>query len=604
MIKQTIDIDDLGSSKTYLSALAKNRGIVALLGSAVSIWAPSNLPNGQKITKELATIMAPPGASPESDASKFINRSAFEHIMERYPRPEVLQGIIARAFYPTAPNPVHSAFAQLINEGIIEHIITTNYDEGLERACAEVCPPAKRPQVIVTESEANLALSSKPMIFKIHGCAKPGYEKTLVVTLKEEGEMPAWKRNLLGRLMNGKTLLVCGYSGLDFEVCPELIFLSPRSLTWNSLYDPSEKEALTPNARRVLTALKGTVLVGDMSKMLTQLGPNCQAIFSDVTPSFVQNLINELDSWEMDKWRVWVLNGVGCASEAITVASRMCANSAGSDDRRLDSLLALAEAQFHSGLYKQSGATYREAALLARQSLDWEKRLKAELGIVEADRVAGYFFRAVRTIMRLSRTLPQQTPPDLREKVKSALALKRALLRRYPFYLSKLLRIPWLTRNIQAKVTSELSIVANYSAKHGNWFDLQHCEMLAGKFQIPFSSIYAGTTLPPPSQDGYRHLGYFLAELMAYRNFIASGEKAASSLAPDPSKQGLEYLKDAQSLGINPEVWKLARAMKKRLGKQAISHEHEIEQFAETAWDICEYTLPMRWLQRIRGEEA
>jgi hypothetical protein len=79
-----------------------------------------------------------------------------------------------------------------------------------------------------------------------------------------------------------------------------------------------------------------------------------------------------------------------------------------SSDRRLDSLLALAEAQFHSGLYKQSGTTYGDAASLARGSPDWEKRLKAELGVVEADRVAGYWFRALRTIARLSKTLPQR----------------------------------------------------------------------------------------------------------------------------------------------------------------------------------------------------
>lgn len=140
---------------------------------------------------------------------------------------------------------MHLAFAQLMNRGIIEHIITTNYGEGLERACSVVCQPARLPQVIVNRLEADQALLTKPVIFKIHGCARPGNEKSLVVTLREEGEMPVWKRNLLGQLINGKALLVCGYSGLDFEVCPELIHLRPTSVTWNSYDDPSIKpEAL------------------------------------------------------------------------------------------------------------------------------------------------------------------------------------------------------------------------------------------------------------------------------------------------------------------------------------------------------------------------
>src|SRR5256885_118784 len=59
--------------------------------------------------------------------------------------------------------------------------------------------------------------------------------------------------------------------------------------------------------------------------------------------------------------RVWVLNGLGCALDGIRVGKRMYANSDGSVERKLDSLLALSEALFHSGHYKQAGQTYREA---------------------------------------------------------------------------------------------------------------------------------------------------------------------------------------------------------------------------------------------------
>jgi hypothetical protein len=595
MTGQKLHIDS-ASGKTYLSALDGNRGMVALLGSGVSMWHPSNLPNGQRITQELATIMASSATQPKGNTVGFIKRSAFEHIMERYPKPQLLQGIVARAFYPTDPNPVHLAFAQLMNKGMIEHIITTNYDEGLERACSTVCRPSRMPQVIVTELDGAQMVLNHPSIFKIHGCAKPGRESSLVVTLREEGEMPAWKRTLLGRLINGKALLVCGYSGLDFEVCPELVHLRPMSVIWNSYDDPSIKpEALTPNAKRVLSALNGDVLVGDMKMMLEEMGQSCQAGFSTASPSFVQSLVNGLDPWEMDRWRVWVLNGVSCASEAITVASRMCANSIGSDDRRLDSLLALAEAQFHNGLYKQAGATYGEATSLARNSPDWDKRLKAELGVIESNRVAGYWFRALRKIAQLAKTLPQQAPPEAREKVESALALKRVLFRRYPFYLSKLLRLRSFSQSIQAKASQEMALVAAYSAKHGNWFDLQHCEMLACKFQIPLSKIYPGTTSPLASHAGYRHLGYFVGELMAYRNLITDPGISNPQL-------NVEYLELAQEAGINPEVWKLARAMKKRFGKQALPNQ--MEQDAKKAWLSCEHTLPMRLLLLLRGEEA
>lgn len=593
MQNRTIFINSVDGD-AYLTNLTKKRGIVALLGSGVSIWHPSNLPNGQKITQELATIIASSISSPNTRTVEFIGRTAFEHIMERYPKPHLLQSIVARAFSPTYPNPVHMAFARLLNEGIVEYIITTNYDEGLERACLSVCNPSRIPQVIVKKDDP--VQVGQPVIFKIHGCAKPGNEESLVVTLGEEGEMPDWKRGLIEQLINGRALFVCGYSGLDFEICPELVFLKPASITWNSYSDPSKDEnALTANANRVLAALKGTVLVGDMREMLEKLGQSCQASFSAASPSFVQNLVNELDSWELDKWRVWVLNGVGCASEAITVANRMRANSRSLVDRQLDSALALAEALFHSGLYKQAGTAYREAASLVRGSLDWDKKLKAELGVIESDRVAGYWFRARRRIITLTKTLPKQASPNQREKVDSAIALKRVLLRRYPFYLSNLLRLRPIAAKIQTSAQAELALVAAYSAKYGKWFDLQHCEMLASKFQLPFSEIYSGTTVPLSSHEGYRQLGYFVAEMMSYRNLLADPNRKNPPLQPD-------YLRQAQEIGINPEVWKLARAMKKRFGQDALPND--LDQVAKKAWQACEYTWPMRLLLAFRGENA
>ncbi len=597
----TIHLDPQ-SDNTHLAALRKERGMVAFLGSAVSIWAPSDLPNGMSITSRLADELAPADA-PHSNAAQLIRRSAFEHIMERYPRPQALQTLIARAFYPTIPNPVHKAFAHLINQGIVTHLVTTNYDEGLERACREICSSSRQPQVITTESEAKRARLSEPIIFKIHGCARPGYEKTLVVTLREEGEMPAWKRLLLQQLLDGRNLLICGYSGLDFEICPELSLLSPASLTWNSFYDPSrEKEALTPNAHRVLSALNGVVLVGDMCVLLSKLGVPCEAIPSSSPSSFIPDLIEQLDDRELNEWRVGVLNGVGCASAALAVATRLCAEENESAEQMLKASLGLAEAQFHSGLYQQSGATYRQAAAIAQRSGDWEKRLKAELGAVEADRVAGRMIRAIVKITRLANSLPALAPPEIRENVRSALALKQALLRRYPFYLCRVLRLRAIQRAIQRKAAAELSLVAKFSAQRGNWFDFQHCKMLAGKFEIPFAEVYSGATLPPPSQAGYKHLGYLPAELMAVRNALAGvgGEDALAE--PVSLKQARTHLKNARKAGITPEIWKLGRAMEKRFGDEALSLETRRE--VETAWKTCEYTRPMRLLLRIRGEDA
>jgi hypothetical protein len=604
----------------YLADMRRSGGIAALLGSGISIWHPSNMPNGQRITDELAKVIASRTSSDPSTVIERVRSTAFEHIMERYPKPDILRPIVAKAFYPTLPNPVHEAFAHLLDSGIIEHIITTNYDVGLETACYAVCGAGRMPQVVVTESDVATAASLTPVLFKIHGCAKPGNEDTIVLTLGGEGEMPEWKRRLLAMLVNGKHLLVCGYSGLDFEISPELARLSPSVTTWNSFQDPSvEEKALTPNARRVIDATGGTPLVGDMNKMLQALTlKTWTSDFSKGSPDFVGGLVAALEDWELDKWCVWVLNGLGYAMEGAHVARRMYRNSGASVERRSDSLLALGESLFHGGLYMQAGRAYRDAARLGRACRDWEKVVKAEVGVVESDRVAGHWLRARRRIRRLAATLPEQVPLQESDRVRSEIALKRLLLRRYSFYLSKVLRLRPLTELIRRQAKQDLQALSASFARQGSWYNLQHSEMLAGKFGIHFSEVYSGTMTPLAAREGYHHLGYVVAEMMAYRALLAD------PTVSDPPLN-LEYIELAMKLGINPEVWKLVRAIERRFGHKVTSHTPSgiipgalhssqktisftlppyLRRAALASWKTCEYTTLMRMLLHLRGEEV
>lgn len=579
----------------YLKELRRAGDLVALVGSGISIWHPSNMPNGQRITDALANVIADRTVSPRSTVLDRIRGSAFEHIMERYPKPDLLRPTVAGAFYPTPSNPVHEALAHLLNDGVIRHIITTNYDVGLEAACSAICDPARAPQVVVTEGDLSAANPSQPILFKIHGCASPGKEGTIVLTLGGEGEMPEWKRELLARLVNGQNLLICGYSGLDFEICPELARLSPSSFTWNSFLDPrSDANALTPNAKRVLDATDGLPLVGDMNLMLKALTLlDWDARFSAVSPDFVSQLVGALDSWELDKWRVWVLNGLGCALDGVRVGRRMYNNSGGSEERKLDSLLALSEALFHSGRYVQAGRTYREAARLASSGTDWGKMVRAEVGVVESDRVAGYWLRARRRIDVLIKTLPRRVPPARRDEIINEIKLKGILLLRYPLRLYKMLGFGRRSEKIRSQAKQELREVAAYFSRAGSWFNFQHCEMLAARFGIPFSEIYTGPLPPLPSTEGYKHLGYIIAEMMAYRAALRG--VAAPALR-------LEYVRIAQELGIDPEVWKLIRAIKRRFGYAVVPEE--FHRSAREAWRRCEYTTTMRLLLRLVGEET
>ena len=91
----------------------------------------------------------------------------------------------------------------------------------------------------------------------------------MVYQLSQEGEMARWKEKFLRQLLRGKTLLVIGYSGFDFEICPEIISSRVKNVIWISRDRP---EHMSHNAERVLRETKGTLLVGDLQDALLALG--------------------------------------------------------------------------------------------------------------------------------------------------------------------------------------------------------------------------------------------------------------------------------------------------------------------------------------------
>ena len=241
------------------------------VGSAVSAFQPSELPTGESLTSTVAKVLSDPLDS-RAQIKAWISSAAFEHIMDGCPNGKVLGENLLQLFSINKPNPLHDVIAELIADEVIEHIVTTNYDTNLETACGVKCLPTNKPQLIVTKSEAENIKFPVATIFKIHGSVDhdrtlaADQDRTMVYTLRREGELPPWKRGILHRLVGGRRLLICGYSGRDFEICPELPRLNAQ-IVWNI----RKREDLTPNARRVITATDGIVLVGDLRKVLAEL---------------------------------------------------------------------------------------------------------------------------------------------------------------------------------------------------------------------------------------------------------------------------------------------------------------------------------------------
>ena len=61
--------------KSHILSIRKNGGVVAFLGSAVSIWHPSKLPAGQKVSESLSEVLASSTISPVVKIRRLIKRS-------------------------------------------------------------------------------------------------------------------------------------------------------------------------------------------------------------------------------------------------------------------------------------------------------------------------------------------------------------------------------------------------------------------------------------------------------------------------------------------------------------------------------------------------
>ena len=117
-----------------LNNLAGTGNIVLLAGSAISSWAPTFIPTGQALTRDVAKLLAEQTRMPDKTDKiiEYITSTPFEYINNQCPRIDVLAKVLPPLFYPKKPNAIHRAISDLIQKKIISSIITTNYDNALE----------------------------------------------------------------------------------------------------------------------------------------------------------------------------------------------------------------------------------------------------------------------------------------------------------------------------------------------------------------------------------------------------------------------------------------------------------------------------------------
>ena len=228
--------------------LASPFGSVTILcGAGVSLPPPTALPTVARFLDELLTeCRAPKGVKEEVlRRSREPLAPRFEALIEEIVKAGDRRFLVGRMFETSTFNEIHSAFAALLGAGA--SIITTNFDNAIEHAAASL--PFRR--LVFDGRDTPAALMSEPILCKVHGSlpansSLPSSSLVLSVTalsLTNDGfrRTPNLRRQLRA-LIDGRTVIVLGYSGSDdFDVTPLLVASAPSRVFW-FVYDPSIAE--------------------------------------------------------------------------------------------------------------------------------------------------------------------------------------------------------------------------------------------------------------------------------------------------------------------------------------------------------------------------
>lgn len=544
------------SADQILKRLRHDENAVALIGSGCSLWAPSNLPTGRDIAQTISkhileSRFAPQSKHDQNTIKKHLRAAALEYLLEQTKDRSALQEFFADRFRLTEPNPVHKAIATLLHCGILKGVITTNYDTGIETAWQNLYPGESLDVVVVPDTKKPL---TNPVLFKIHGCASKS--NTIVITLSKEGELDRGRRDQMHKMLQDKQLLVVGYSGMDFDICSQIVAARPSRVYWNEL---RSADNLSSNARLVLQRTGGInlVLEGDMTELWSSLlGHKLQARreAADKFETAFLEFLRGRSEWERNLFQTRVLQAIGCARFAEPAGKRLV--SIAPPQERGEALTVWAMCLFQLGHYRRAAKTFAQAAadyakrrdLIAEELHAYRKEANAWLA-------GGYYFRSWR-LRRYVTSRIRDAPAKHRFKLRGHMALleAQALERVYRLLLNVGAPIG-LLRILKNNALRLLRLVARY-AKGGHWHHFQSCRLWCERFDIDFSKVYNGPLDWFSVRDGFRQMGYAPAELMAERD-LAERDFSNGRCSGDLLKRLRRALRTAINAGIHAEVLKI-----------------------------------------------
>jgi len=513
------------------------------IGSAISSFHPTSLPSGEQFCRQLFEYVFQKdnlGIGIPENIKLEIANVPFEAIMECCPTKTRLPAILNKIYGTNIYNAFHYIFSQLLLEGKISSIITPNYDLAIDNVINE-----EKKICTIKSQDDYLAFKKTPIkgtYFKIHGTSEINCEDTLIYTLSQEGSLEKWKQELLTDLLQHKILIVIGYSGRDFDICPLIAEINYKKVIWIKYVNTNIEQSAY---EEYLLASNGNNLsvAGDFKSLLLKVfNKKVDCSFQPKEIDF--NVIFSLSLEERLEWRINILSRIACANIGMKVL-----NNAKIHLRPDYVFMVLSEMYGHTGEYYKAALN---ADLYSQYSP--ANSIESLLGISRCSQFwinSGKYFKAYRLLnslkLKKNKLFPNESQLDatiLGNELTFWQRMKQLISNRLIKYVFILFH-KYIDRKIE-----KLQIRFLLLKDNGNWNERQLIQHNIERLQLKVNY-----NLSLPAIKGYRNLGLTGMEIIACRHSLSNNK-----CWDDSERKLLEYcISKAKELGMNTELWKLLR---------------------------------------------
>ena len=264
----------------------KARSVVLFCGAGISIDPPATLPDWKTLRDETIRAVASVDSTLDARVPALLNQSIIGRSGGGL-APELVATIV-RAVVPSyfqslrvldhdQPNGNHRLIAQLAGAGLVSTVVTTNFDQLIEKAfdAAGVSYRVRRSDSDF-DAFTGPAAGAPVELLKLHGCISE--PDTIVATVEQEAVgLSIEKGRALAALWRDFVALFWGYSGADLKLDLDYLRMATaaptaRGFFWNLFANDSFREAPNDYVQELVSRYGGRGLVCH-EMLVALLGP-------------------------------------------------------------------------------------------------------------------------------------------------------------------------------------------------------------------------------------------------------------------------------------------------------------------------------------------